>query len=146
MDAAAIMSTTVPLVGATATLQAAAGLLRESGVPMLVVMEGDRPTGALYARDLGLDACARGLDPTAAGVRDVMRPRLPACGPGTAPEQALEQMLETGVDALAVIDDSGRLVGVLGLLRLLSALALRAAGEPSGPELEHVRRVRGEPT
>jgi CBS domain-containing protein len=146
MDAAAIMSATVTLVGPTATLKVAAGVLRETGAPMLVVMDGERPAGALYARDLGLEACARGLDPTAAGVQEVMRPRLPACRPDTAPEQALEQMLGAGVDALAVIDDSGRVVGVLGLLRLLSALALHAAGEPAGPELEHTRRVRGEPT
>jgi CBS domain-containing protein len=146
MDAAGIMNPTVPLVSPSATIQAAAGLLRETGAAMLVVMEGERPTGALYARDLGLDACARGLDPAVTVVREVMRSRLPACSPETAPEQALEQMLKAGVDALAVIDASGRVAGVLGLLRLLSALALRAAGEPAGPELEHVRRVRGEPT
>ena len=145
MDAAKIMHRTVPVIGPETSLQAAAQVLRESGAPMLVVMEGERLVGGLYARDLGVEACARGLDPTRTPVRETMRGRVPMCGPADAPEDALERLREAGVDALAVVDDSGRVIGMLTLLSLLSVLVFAAAGEP-GPELEHARRVRGEPT
>jgi CBS domain-containing protein len=107
---------------------AAAQLMRERHVGYLVVVERDfagstrRPVGVLTDRDIVVDIVARGLDPRATTVRDVM-----SCNPVTVRLtdtvfDAAQEMRRLGVRRLPVVGSVGELQGVLSLDDALDAV------------------------
>ncbi len=122
--------------------EAAAEMLRES-VGMLVISDAPdaRPLGVLTDRDI-VGAIARGLDPDSAPVHTV------GCGSPvrTVSESAeiwdvTSTMSKYGIRRLPVVDDSGRLIGVVtldDLVRLMGQQLSDLAGAiSSGIENEH---------
>ena len=54
-------------------------------------------------------------------VRDAMRVGVATCAPDTPLPQATQQMIDLGLRSLAVIDATGRLLGVLGHTEIVDA-------------------------
>jgi CBS domain-containing protein len=101
-------------------LATAAWMMRERNVGCLVVVEpisvggGWHPVGMITDRDIVTNVVARDCDPRSVVVADAMsRPVLVPSG--TPVEDVLQRMREAGVRRVAVIEERGRLAGILAL-------------------------------
>jgi CBS domain-containing protein len=121
-------------IGPGETLQAAARRMRALDVGALVVSEGDRVLGVITDRDVVVRAVADGRDPRQAAVREAMTPQVVTCAEEDQLEAAAMAMQEHAVRRLPVVDEEGRLRGMLSvddLSQVDRPLAARV--------LEHVR-------
>ena len=113
-----IMSEAVPTCGPRDLLLDAARVMLRHNVSCLPVVTADesrRVVGMLTDRDVSM-AVAR--DHGALGelqVRSAMGPGEPSCSPDAPVADALERMHSAGVSRLPVVDDRGRLAGLLSL-------------------------------
>ena len=113
-----IMSEAVPTCGTRDLLLDAARVMLRHNVSCLPVVTADesrRVVGMLTDRDVSM-AVAR--DHGALGelqVRSAMGPGEPSCSPDAPVADALERMHSAGVSRLPVVDDRGRLAGLLSL-------------------------------
>ena len=111
-------------------LTAAARLMRIEHIGHIVVVEPDpalqgaaKPVGVVTDRDIVVSVVARGADPHALRVGDVMTPHPLVAQESSSVAWALRQMRRIGVRRLPVVDLAEHLVGVLSLDNVLDALA-----------------------
>jgi CBS domain-containing protein len=127
-----ICSRDVVFVAPGESVAQAARLMREHHVGSLVVVEGGpggrRPIGMFTDRDVAVGVVALGLDPEATPVEVAMRGRVATLREDEGIGRAVTLMRAEGVRRLAVVDASGKLVGVLAADDLIDLLA----GEMSG--------------
>jgi CBS domain-containing protein len=96
--------------------QRAALLMREHNIGFLPVCDEERRAiGALTDRDLALRVCAEGNDPAMIAVADVMTRGVVACGPYDELTDAERVMAQNRRSRVMVVDDYGRLLGVISL-------------------------------
>jgi len=118
---------TVQVAAAEETVRAVVGRMAEASVGTVVVLDADRkPVGILTDRDVALRCVARDLDPAAAEVRAVMTAPVTCVHESTPIESAVARMAGAHARRLAVVDDDGRLVGILALDAVLELLAEEA--------------------
>jgi predicted transcriptional regulator len=123
-------------------LATAAWIMRERNVGSLVVVEpygtqgGWRPVGLLTDRDIVTNVIARDRDPRSVVVSDVMSRPVPVIA-GSSVEDVLQRMRTTGGRRVIVIDDRGRLAGILALDDIFEHMSRRVsfAVVPLRPEL-----------
>lgn len=125
MDVAGLCRYRAVSVGPQADLADAARKMREHHVGFLVVADGGSPLGVITDRDIVLEAVAAGIDPHAVTVRDAMTPDPVTLTAGTSLEEALDSLRMAGVRRAPVVDDGGRLVGVLSIDDVIDHLALQ---------------------
>ena len=108
----------------TEPVQVAAQRMHDRKVGTLVVIdEFQRPIGILTDRDLAIRVVARGADPFATNVGQAMT-RGPRTVLQSSPiESALGVMRTAACRRLPVVDDGGKLVGLLSLDDILDLLA-----------------------
>ena len=118
-------------------LTTAAWMMRERNVGCLVVVEpigptgGERPIGMLTDRDIVTTVIARDGDPKALVVDDVMT-RHPVTVYGSSGiDDALQRMRNGGVRRVPVVDDRGKLTGILALDDIFEHLSQRAPVAPT---------------
>jgi CBS domain-containing protein len=115
-------------------LLAAARLMREHHIGYLVVVEGEspatpsRPVGVLTDRDIVVSVLAKGADPRALRVGDVMTREPLVIAADKSLSFALGEMRRIGVRRVPVADNGGRLAGVLSLDDVLDALSQQLLG------------------
>jgi predicted transcriptional regulator len=111
-------------------LATAAWIMRERNVGSLVVVEpfgtqgGWRPVGLLTDRDIVTNVIARERDPRNVVVSEVMSRPAPVNANSTI-EDVLQRMRVSGTRRVAVIDDRGRLAGILALDDIFEHMARR---------------------
>lgn len=125
MDVAGICRYQAVTIGTGADLVEAARLMRESHVGFLVVSDGAGPLGVITDRDIVLEAVAAGIDAGAVTVRDAMTADPVTLTADTSLEDALDCLRAAGVRRAPVVDDGGRIVGVLSIDDVLDHLALQ---------------------
>lgn len=91
----------------------AAKLMRDEDVGLAPVVEGDRLVGTVTDRDIAIRVVAEGRDPAATTVRDVASTDLVTIDPEQSLDEALRLMAEHQIRRLPVVEEDGRLVGVL---------------------------------
>jgi CBS domain-containing protein len=123
-------------------LGTAAWMMRERNVGCLVVVEpagamgGERPVGMITDRDIVTQVIVREADPREVRVEDAMR-RQPVTVSATASvEDALRLMRDAHVRRVPVVDERGRLAGILALDDIVEYLATRPR-----PMIAPVRRA-----
>jgi CBS domain-containing protein len=142
MDIGEVCNREVVFVTADAPVREAAGLMARYHVGDLVVAVergGQRvPVGILTDRDVAVAVVARGLDPEAAKVGDVMTKDLATAREDEGIWDVVRRMRERGVRRLPVVNALGGLEGLVtadDLLDLLagelSDLARLALGQPA---------------
>ncbi|NLX05596.1 MAG: CBS domain-containing protein, partial [Phycisphaerae bacterium] len=72
MKISEIMTSSVEIISADATIEQAAEKMRSLDVGMLPVYEGDRMIGTITDRDITIRVTAEGLDPTTTSVSEAM--------------------------------------------------------------------------
>lgn len=122
-------------------LSHAAWTMRERNVGCLVVVEpagaigGERPIGMLTDRDIVTNVIARETDPHAVTVDDVMTRHPVTVWTSASVEDALQRMRSAGVRRVPVVDDRGRLTGIVALDDIFEHLAQRVS-----PTVTPIRR------
>jgi CBS domain-containing protein len=107
------------------TLRSAARTLWRENVGALVVLDnGRRPRGILSERDL-VARVAKGDDLDAVTVGEAMQAHLVAARPGDTAHDVAYQMLEYGIRHLPVLDDEGRVVGLISIRDVLRPVVAR---------------------
>ncbi len=91
----------------------AAGVMRERGISGVVVVENGAPIGIFTDRDLRNKVVARGGDPNALRVRDIMNAPLSTIGEEDLLYQALSRMSQQKIHRLGVLDAGGKLAGII---------------------------------
>jgi CBS domain-containing protein len=113
-------------------LASAARMMRERNVGCLVVVEpagsigGERPIGMLTDRDIVTAVIARDSDPRMVVVDDVMTRHPLTVWASSSVEDALLRMRAGSVRRVPVVDDRGRLNGILALDDIFEHVAQRA--------------------
>jgi CBS domain-containing protein len=90
---------------------------------LVVVDQAGAPIGIVTDRDLAVRVVAAGRDPYTTAVGDVMTPRPKTAAPSTPIESALSLMRAGGFRRLPIINDQGRLAGLVTLDDILMLLA-----------------------
>jgi CBS domain-containing protein len=129
MQVRSICQRLVFTINATDEVTRAAELMREKRVGYLVVVdplkrtEHGRPVGVLTDRDIVVSVVARGIDPTAVRVGDIMSLNPVTAQESDSMEVALRRMSQFGVRRLPVLNDRSDLVGVIALDDVLKVIA-----------------------
>jgi CBS domain-containing protein len=84
----------------------------------VAVVEGDALVGIFTERDLLVKLINSDLDPSECLVEDVMETRVHTIGPTASRSQAAEVMLESHCRHLPVVDEAGKIMGMLSLRHL----------------------------
>ena len=91
----------------------AAKMLRDEDVGLAPIVEGDRLVGTVTDRDIAIRAVAEGKDPESTKVKDIASINLVTVDPRRDLGEALQLMAKHQVRRLPVIEEGGRLVGLL---------------------------------
>ena len=114
----------VATITADKTIYDCARQMRLEHVGSLVVVNDDQtPLGMITDRDIAIEVVARNLDPMKLTVRDVMTTPVVTAGPSESMVVALARMREFGVRRLPIIDEEGKLVGVISNSNLVEELS-----------------------
>jgi len=128
MSVGRLCTRTVSIASADEPVLEAARRMRDHDVGTLAVLDAERrPIGVLTDRDVVLRVVAAGRDPATTPIGDVMSRPAVMVHEETPIEDALARMAGNATRRLLVVDDEGRLVGVLALDDVLDLLAEEAA-------------------
>jgi CBS domain-containing protein len=108
-----VMTSSPRTVAPDATVQEAARLVRDEDVGSLPIVDGDRLVGTITDRDIVLRVVADGKDPQSVTVRDVASTDLVTVDPEQNLEEVLRLMARHQIRRLPVVEEDGRLVGIV---------------------------------
>ena len=91
----------------------AARMLKDEDVGLAPIVEGDRLVGTLTDRDIVTRVVAEGKDPQSVTVREVASTDVVTVDPEQDLNEALRLMASNKVRRLPVVEEDGRLVGVV---------------------------------
>ena len=91
----------------------AAKMLRDEDVGLAQIVEDDKLIGMLTDRDIAIRVVAEGRDPGQVKVRDVESKQVVTIDPQQDLDEALRIMAKHQVRRLPVVEEDGRLVGVV---------------------------------
>lgn len=126
---------TVAVAEPETTALVAAQLMRQHHVGALVVvdaLEKSRPLGILTDRDLVLGLMAEGLDPEIFTAGDIMSTELVLASPEMDAMDAVQLMRNNRLRRLVIVDDAGRLVGIVTMEDVLELLTRELADLAAG--------------
>ena len=113
MRVSELMLRDVTLVPPEDTVQNAARAIADIDSRFILVGVDERVVGILTIRDILIRLVAAGLDPTATPVSQVMSSFLFTCTEEDTAEKVAERMAEHRIEQMPVLDEGGRLVGVI---------------------------------
>lgn len=135
------MTRNVQVVRPDETLQRAAQVMDELNVGSLPVCDhAGSIVGIITDRDITVRATAAALPAEATTVADVMTDHARWCTTEQSVQEAMEQMADTQIRRLPVVDAERRVVGIVSLGDLATrhsghvAAALRRISNPSQPD------------
>jgi CBS domain-containing protein len=91
----------------------AAKMMKDEDVGLAPIVDGDKLVGAVTDRDIVTRVVAMGKDPASTPVRDVASRDIVTVGPQQGLDDALNLMAKHQVRRLPVVEEDGRLVGVV---------------------------------
>lgn len=115
MDVADLMQRNVPSAAVDLPLCRLAERMKRHRVDHLPVVKESAIVGQVSARDLITQSVAKGHDPLAHCVGDIMRKEIFTAYADESIEEAADCMRTNGVDWLLVLDVEGRVVGSLSI-------------------------------
>ena len=92
----------------------AAGVMRDSDIGDVIVLEEGQVTGIVTDRDIVVRAIAEGRDPKSTNVSDVCTTGIETVEPGATVDDALRLMRDHDIRRLPVVE-GGRPVGIISL-------------------------------
>ena len=114
----------------------AAKMMRDEDVGLAPIVEGEKLIGTLTDRDIAIRVVAEGKDPDRTKTRDVATTRLVTVDPQQDLDEALRLMAQHQVRRLPVVEEDGKLVGVVAQ----ADVAREASGEQTGEVVEKISK------
>jgi CBS domain-containing protein len=108
-----VMTSNPCTIDADKSVAYAAKMMQEEDVGLAPIVEGDKLVGVLTDRDIATRVAAQGRDPDQVKVRDVASKQLVTIDPQQDLSEALRMMAKHQVRRLPVVQEDGRLVGVV---------------------------------
>jgi CBS domain-containing protein len=108
-----LMSSNPCAIEADKPVAYAAKMMKDEDVGLAPVVEGDRLIGTLTDRDIVTRVVAEGRDPQSVAVREVASTDVVTIDPQQDLDEALRLMASNQIRRLPVVEEDGRLVGVL---------------------------------
>jgi CBS domain-containing protein len=107
----------------------AAKMMRDEDVGLAPIVEGDRLVGTLTDRDIAIRVVAESKDPNVTMVEDVASRDLVTIDPQQDLDEALRLMASHQVRRLPVVEEDGRLVGVVAQADVAKEAKEKKVGE-----------------
>ena len=114
----------------------AAKMMKQENVGIAPIVEGDRLVGTLTDRDIVLRVVAEGRDPQSTTAREVASKEVVTVDPDQNLDEALRLMASNQVRRLPVVEEDGRVVGVLAQ----ADVAEEAKAKKTGEMVEEISR------
>jgi CBS domain-containing protein len=108
-----VMTSNPCSIDADKSVAYAAKMLRDEDVGVAPIVEGDKLIGMLTDRDIAIRVVAEGRDPDEVTVRDVASKQVVTIDPQQDLDEALRVMAKHKVRRLPVVEEDGKLVGVV---------------------------------
>jgi CBS domain-containing protein len=108
-----VMTSNPCTIDAGQSVAYAAKMMREEDVGLAPIVEGDKLIGMLTDRDIAIRVVAEGRSPDQVKVADVASKQVVTIDPQQDLEEALRIMGKHQVRRLAVVEEDGKLVGVV---------------------------------
>jgi CBS domain-containing protein len=108
-----LMTENPKTVSSDATVAEAARVMREDDVGLVPVVDGDRLVGTVTDRDIAIRVVAEERDPNNTTVRETASTDLVTIDPEQDLGEALRLMAQHQVRRLPVVEEDGRLVGIV---------------------------------
>jgi CBS domain-containing protein len=124
-----VMSSKPSAIEADKSVADAAKLMRDEDVGLAPVVEGNRLVGTLTDRDITVRVVAEGKDPQSTTVREVASTDLVTVDPEQDLDEAVRLMAQHQVRRLPVVEEDGRLVGVVAQADVARQADDRQTGE-----------------
>ena len=116
-------------IDADQTVAYAARMMRDEDVGLAPVVEGQRLVGTLTDRDIAVRVVAEGKDPQVVKVREVASTDLVTVDPQQDLDEALRLMADHQIRRLPVVENEGRVVGVLAQADIAEEAKPKKVGE-----------------
>jgi CBS domain-containing protein len=116
-------------IDADKTVEYAAKMMRDEDVGLAPIVEGDRLVGTLTDRDIAVRVVAEGKDSKSTRVSDVASRELVTIDPQQDLDEALRLMAKHQVRRLPVVEEDGRLVGVVAQADIAREADAAATGQ-----------------
>jgi CBS domain-containing protein len=124
-----VMTSKLCTIDADKPVAYAAKMMRDEDVGLAPIVEGDRLVGTLTDRDIAVRVVAEGRDPQATPVSDVASTDLVTVDPQQDLDEALRLMAEHQVRRIPVVEEDGRLVGIVAQADVARQADDRQTGE-----------------
>lgn len=108
-----VMTTDPQTIDSSASVEDAARLMRDGDVGSLPVVDDGKLTGVVTDRDITVRAVAAGKDARTTKVGDVLSQDLVTIDPQQELDEALRLMARHQVRRLPVVEEDGKLVGII---------------------------------
>ena len=110
----------------------AAKMMRDEDVGLAPIVEGNRLVGTLTDRDIAIRVVAEGKDPESTKVTEIASTDLVTVDPQQGLDEALRLMAKHQVRRLPVVEEDGRLVGVVAQADVAKSAGDKQTGELVG--------------
>jgi CBS domain-containing protein len=108
-----VMTSNPRSIDAEKSVAYAAKMMREEDVGLAPIVEGDKLIGMLTDRDIAIRVVAEGRNPDQVKVADVASKQVVTIDPQQDLDEALRIMAKHQVRRLPVVEEDGKLVGVV---------------------------------
>ena len=114
----------------------AAKMLRDEDVGVAPIVEGDQLVGVLTDRDIAIKVVAEGKDPQTTKVRDIASKDIVTIDPQQDLDEALRLMAQHQVRRLPVVEEDGKVVGIVAQ----ADVALASSDAKTGELVEEISK------
>ena len=114
----------------------AAKMMRDEDVGLAPIVEGEKLIGTLTDRDIAIRVVAEGKDPQTTTVREVATTNLVTIDPDQNLDEALQLMAKNQVRRLPVVEEDGKLAGVVAQ----ADVAQHASEQQTGEVVEQISK------
>ena len=108
-----IMTTNPRTIEPSTPIFEAARIMRDDNIGSLPITEGNQLWGTITDRDITIRAIAEGRDPTGTTVQEIASRDLVTVDPQQNLDEALRLMAQHQVRRLPVVEEDGKLIGII---------------------------------